>query len=95
MNDRSTEPFEPFRQASSEDVRRTLGDLDATIIVDILAQTPTVRDLDDAALWRRGDGDLIAREHRQMSASARAITEILARADDDLLDDPDAPHAPD
>lgn len=60
-------------------------------MVDILANTPSLRDLNDAALWWRGDGDLIAREHRELSARALAVVEVLSRADEDLIEDSEQP----
>ena len=64
-----------------------LGDIDDAFVADILASQPSLRDLNDAALWWRGDGDLIAREHRELSASALAVVETLSRADEALIED--------
>ena len=61
-----------------------LGDIDDTLMVDILSAAPSWRDLNDAALWWRGDGDLIAREHRELSAAALAVVEVLSRADEEV-----------
>ncbi|MBY0563212.1 MAG: hypothetical protein K2P58_03410 [Hyphomonadaceae bacterium] len=87
MKLKHNEPFEPNRRATSEDVRHILGDIDDTLVVEILASQPSLRDLNDAALWWRGDGDLIAREHRELSASALAVVETLSRVDEGLADD--------
>lgn len=84
MNLKRSDHFEPNRQATSEDVRHVLGDLDDSTVVEIVASTPSLRDLNDAALWWRGDGDLIAREHRELSARALAVVEVLSRTDEDL-----------
>lgn len=70
------------RQATVDDVRRTLGDVDDTVLVEILSTRPTLRDLTEAALWVRGDGDLEAREHKQLSAAAGAVAEILVREEE-------------
>ena len=87
MTVRNEPHFEPHRKATAADVRHMLGDLEDAAIVEILANQPSLRYLNDAALWQRGDGDLIAREHREPSASALAIVEIMSRADEDLVDD--------
>ncbi len=87
MNLKHNEAFEPHRRATPEDVRHMLGDIDDTFVAEILASQPLLRDLNDAALWWRGDGDLIAREHRELSASALAIVETLSRADEELVED--------
>lgn len=81
------EPFEPHRQATSDDVRHVLGDIEDAFVAEILASRPLLRDLHDAALWWRGDGDLIAREHRELSANALAVVETLSRADEALIED--------
>lgn len=91
MNLKSSGHFEPHRRATSEDVRHTLGNLDDSIVVEILANTPSLSDLNDAALWWRGDGDLITREHRELSARALAVVDVLSRADKDLAEDSEQP----
>ncbi|MBU6407148.1 MAG: hypothetical protein KGS44_08445 [Alphaproteobacteria bacterium] len=79
--------FDPERPAVADDVRQTLGQLEDALIVEILDASPTLRDLADAALWHRGDGDLIAREHRAMSARAEVIIDILAREAEEGFDE--------
>jgi len=79
--------FDPERPAVADDIRQTLGQLEDAVIVEILGASPTLRDLADAALWHRGDGDLIAREQRAMSARAEVIIDILAREDEEGLDE--------
>ena len=75
------------RLATASDVRHALGDLDDTTINQILSSNPSLTALDEAALWARGDGDLIARQRRELSAQAEAIAEILRREDEELSDD--------
>lgn len=74
------------RQATSEDVRRIVGDVDDTVVVEILSNRPTVSDLTEAAIWVHGDGDLKAREDKQLSAAATAVAEILTREEEELID---------
>ena len=74
------------RQATVEDVQRTFGELEEVIIAEILSNRPTYRDLSDAAIWVRGDGDLIAREHKELSAAAIAVAEIMTREEEALID---------
>jgi hypothetical protein len=71
------------RQATVDDVRRTLGDVDDTVLVEILSNRPTLRDLSEAALWVRGNSDLETREHSELSAVAAAIAEILVREEEE------------
>ncbi len=44
--------------ASSEDIRRILGDLDSTKVLDILALRPIVPDIEQASVWLAGDTDI-------------------------------------
>ena len=74
------------REATSEDVRRIVGDIDDTVVVEILSNRPTLRELTDAAIWARGDGDLLARERKELSAAAVAVAEILTREEEEAID---------
>lgn len=69
----------PDRKATRTDVQHMLGDVDDALIVEILAASPSVQDLSDAAIWTRGDGDWSAREHQELGAGALAVAEILTR----------------
>lgn len=75
---KTTAEEDPNRKAAVDDIRHILGHLEDRTLIEVLATSPTLHDLTLAALWRRGDGDLIAREHRELSPSAAAIIEILS-----------------
>jgi hypothetical protein len=75
-----------YRAATLEDIRHVFGELDDHIVANILAVQPTYRELSDAAIWVRGDGDLIAREHRELSANALAVAELFAQDDEQSAD---------
>lgn len=77
------------RYATSDDVRHVLGDVEDTLVAEILAVRPTLGDLTDAAIWARGDGDLIARENRELTAGALTIAEIITRVDEEIIEQPD------
>jgi hypothetical protein len=77
------------RRATPEDVRHVLGELDDTMVAEIVSVGATFRDLTDAAIWARGDGDLIAREHRELSAGALVIADIVTRADEAMIEERD------
>src|SRR5690606_6062950 len=57
--------FDASRRATSEDVRRMLGDLEDVTVAEILSSQPTIGEVADAAVWARGDGDLAAHEHKE------------------------------
>ena len=73
---------EPGRAATTEDVRRVLGQLEDIEVAHIMALHPTYGDLSEAALWARGDGDLAAREAQTLSDAALAIASIIVAADE-------------
>ena len=75
------------RLATASDIRHVLGALDDVTINKILSSRPSLAALGEAALWARGDGDLLAREHRELSAQAQTIAEILRREDEEQIDD--------
>lgn len=75
-----------YRAATREDIRHVFGELDDNLVANILAVQPTYRELSDAAIWVRGDGDLIAREHRELSANALAVAELFAQDDEQSAD---------
>ena len=68
-----------IRTATRDDIRHVLGAIDDTLAVKILSKKPSFADLSDAAIWVRGDGDAVAREQLELSATALAIAEVLAR----------------
>lgn len=70
------------RTATADDVRHVVGQLEDLEMAHILSLQPTYRELTDAALWARGDGDLAARESRDLSAAALAVANIIAGADE-------------
>jgi hypothetical protein len=63
--------------ASREDVRRLLGDIDDAEILGILALKPSIADLEEAAVWATGDGDVLDRSGRPLAGVAAKIVEIL------------------
>ncbi|HVY85484.1 MAG TPA: hypothetical protein VG943_10150 [Caulobacterales bacterium] len=77
----------PDRAATSEDVRRALGDVEDHVVAEVLSWRPTLADLTGAVLWVRGDGDLDARESRTLTASAQAVLQYLIRLQEEELDE--------
>jgi hypothetical protein len=69
--------------ATSEDAKRLLGDTDARKIAEVLALQPTVAELEQAAIWHWGEGDLLGKTGHRLSGKAAQIFEILAADDED------------
>ena len=68
--------------ATLDDARRLLGDADESKIAEILAVQPTIWELEQAAIWHRGDGDVLGKKSLPLSGKAAHIFEILS-ADDE------------
>lgn len=83
-----TQGADATRRATRDDIRHMLGELDDVVVAEILAAQPSYGDLSEATIWARGDGDLTAREHKELSAEAIAIAEILSRQEDDEQAEP-------
>lgn len=69
--------------AARDDVKRLLGDMTDEDIIQILAIKPTVLELQEAAAWIEGTGDIIDRAGRPMTSRIAGILEIVDRNDDD------------
>ena len=66
-----------------DDARRLLGEADEGKIAEVLAVQPTIWELEEAAIWHRGDGDVLGKTGRPLSGKAARIFEILAADDED------------
>lgn len=72
----------PPHDASSEEITREdlhslIGDIDEMTAVEILALRPTVRDIEQAAMWVAGQGDILSREGEPLAGVAAQIFDIL------------------
>ena len=69
--------------ANAEDVSRLLGALDERKTLDIVALRPTLNDVERAAVWLAGDGDVIARSGHPLASVVAEILDILAVDDEE------------
>ncbi|HUI20973.1 MAG TPA: hypothetical protein VLZ74_08010 [Methylocella sp.] len=67
----------PPEIVSCDELRRILGEIESTKITEILALRPTLQELEEAALWVSGDGDLLGKRGHRLSAVAAAIVDIV------------------
>jgi hypothetical protein len=72
-------------KATRDDIRRVIGNIDDFAAAQILKLGPTVVDLEEAAIWSSGDGDVLAKNGRPLSATAAQILEIVEAKKDDRL----------
>lgn len=75
------------RLATADDVRHVIGQIEDVTLAQVLSTRPTYRDLVEAALWARGDGDLVARESTELSAAALAIASVLVKVEDAVAEE--------
>jgi hypothetical protein len=64
-------------KAGADDVLRVLGELSPDRTAAILALEPTQADLELAALWAQGDGDLPAMYGHMLTGTPATIVEIV------------------
>jgi hypothetical protein len=70
-------------KASHADLTRILGDLDDAQIVEILALDPTVSEVEQAALWVEGEGDVLARKGHKLTSPVADIVDIVTADEED------------
>jgi len=61
--------------ASGEDIERLFGDTGQTSA--ILALRPSLADVEEAALWHQGDGDMLGKDGHPLQGKAAAIFDLL------------------
>jgi hypothetical protein len=64
--------------ATREDLLRLVGDVDERKVFDILALNPTVAEIEQAALWAAGDGDVLGKSGYPLRGTAAEVFDILA-----------------
>jgi hypothetical protein len=65
--------------ATRGELRAILGDLDDAKVLEILDLNPTVLELEEAAVWSGGDGDILGKEGRPLTGITAQVFEILTR----------------
>jgi hypothetical protein len=67
----------PEALADLDDVRRLVGDIENGKALEILALHPVIVDLERAALWAAGSGDVLGKQDPPLLGTIAAIVEIL------------------
>jgi hypothetical protein len=68
--------------AGHDDLRRIIADLDDATALEILALSPTVSEVEEAAMWARGEGDRLDRAGRPLTGTVADILAVLDRGDE-------------
>ncbi len=64
--------------ATRDDLLRLVGDIDERKVLEILALHPTVSEVEEAALWAGGDGDVLAKRGHPLHGTVAGVVDILA-----------------
>jgi len=65
--------------AGHDDLKRVIADLDDAAALEILALSPTVAEIEEAALWASGEGDRLDRAGHPLTGTVAEIFDILVR----------------
>lgn len=68
----------PDSAVTQEDLARLVGELDERKTLDILALKPSLAELEEAAIWAEGDGDVLAKIGHPLAGVVAQIVDILA-----------------
>jgi hypothetical protein len=63
--------------ATRADVSRFVRDVDERKVLEILALHPTVAEIEQAAAWAAGNGDVLDKTGRPLSGAAATVFDIL------------------
>jgi hypothetical protein len=69
--------------ATSEDVKRILGELDTRKLLDILALRPTILDVEQASMWLAGDTDVFGAGQPLKGAAGEIVTILTAEEEEE------------
>ncbi len=69
--------------ATLADVRRVVGDIDDGKALEILALQPTTEELEEAAMWALGNGDLLGKKGHPLSGKAAMLFDILTAEEEE------------
>ena len=68
---------------SSDDLKALVGDIGDDRVIAILKLEPSVAELEQAAIWAVGNGDVLSRSGHPMTEKIAAIVEILTADEDE------------
>ncbi len=60
-----------------DEVKHILGDIDDAKMIEILELRPTIAELEEAAIWAGGDGEILGEARPPLTGKAAEIVDIL------------------
>ena len=83
MPEQRTAPGSRPKPATREDIEHIVGEIDEARLVDILALTPTVAEVEQAVMWAAGNGDVLAKSGHALTPTISGIVEILTAGEEE------------
>lgn len=78
MSKAETRADEQSPLAASEDIVRIMGDINGARLLDIMALQPTIRDVEEAALWLAGDADVFGAGSPLKGVAGEIVAIVIA-----------------
>ncbi len=76
-------PIQQTNPISPAELKAILGDIDDAKVIEIIELKPTLAELEEAAVWATGDGDVLAKGGRPLAGTVAAVLEILTADDEE------------
>ena len=73
----------PADVLSPDQLKSILGEVDDAKLIEVLKLQPTLVELEEAAIWATGNGDILAKDGRPMTGTVAAIVEILTAEEEE------------
>jgi hypothetical protein len=75
---------------TKHDLRRLLGDIEERKLLDILALNPSIAEIEEAAVWAAGNGDILAKSGHPLSGTVADVVEIVLAGEEEEEERPPA-----
>jgi hypothetical protein len=69
---------------SHDELLRVVGDVDESKLLAILALRPTIAEVEEAATWATGSGDMLGKTGHPLTGVVAQVFEILTADDEEL-----------
>lgn len=69
-----------------DDLKRIFGEIEDSKIIEILALRPTMPEVEEAAMWLAGNGDVLAKSGHPLAGVTAAIVDIMSAGEEEELD---------